>query len=115
MQDFFNQHNFGSDEIFWEAFCNKERNLALHEVKNIILLYGFITSFQMFSDVSVGLKIEIKEKNIIKLYNSIKELINMMDYDIIHFDSENEKIIFLNITFSSATGELRIEIPSVPG
>jgi len=101
--------------LYWKGFCNKDRNIAINEIENIANNYGFITDFHMFSDMEICIKIEIEEQNINKLYADLSNYITLNDYENINSKSKKERSIFLNITFLKSTGNLKIEVPIVPG
>lgn len=101
--------------IFWEAFCDKDRNVAINEIKEIINRYGFIVDSKMFSDVSMSFIVEIEELKIDKLYKSLKSHIKLKEFDFLNSDSKNETIVLINLTFTHGTGDFRIEAPPIPG
>lgn len=101
--------------IYWKGFSNKDRNIAIYEIENVVNQYGFIIDFQMFSDLELSIKIEIEEQNIYKLYMDLKTCLDLNVYEDLNSKSKNDRIILLNITFSKSTGNLRIRVPAVPG
>ena len=103
------------DTIFWTGYCNNERFAAIGEIEKVINSYGYITDFKEFSDVSLSIKIELEELNIDKLFTDLKKTIILDDFEGVNSISNRERIIFLNITFARSTGDLRIEVPAVPG
>lgn len=101
--------------FYWKAYCNKERHVAIHQIENIVNQYGFITDFHMFSDMEINLKIEIAENKIVRLYEALNEYMETGKYTDNGTQSTTERLIMLNITFTRSTGNLKIEIPNVPG
>jgi hypothetical protein len=101
--------------IFWTGYCNNERIIAISEIERIINNYGYITDFKQFSDISISIKIELEELNIDKLFNALKDYMSINDFEKINSTSNRERLIFLNVTFVKGTGDLRIEIPAIPG
>lgn len=101
--------------IFWTGYCNYERVVAISEIEKIINNYGYISDFKHFSDISLSIKIELEELNIDKLFNALNDFMNINDFEKINSSSNRERIIFLNVTFVKGTGNLRIEIPAIPG
>jgi len=99
----------------WKGFSNKDRNAVINEIENIINRYGFITDFHMFTDMEICIKIETEEQNLYPLYSDLKNQITLNDYIDINSKSKKEHTIFLNITFLNSTGNLKIEVPAVPG
>jgi len=49
------------------------------------------------------------------LYNELIHNLGMDKFEPLNSNNKKERIIFLNITFSKGTGNLKIEVPSVPG
>ena len=101
--------------IFWTGYCNTERIIAISEMENIIANYGFITDFKRFSDFSLSVSIELEEKKIDNLYEALQSMMSLNDFAKINSTSNIERLIFLNLTFIKGTGELRVEVPAVPG
>lgn len=101
--------------FYWTGFCSKNRNQAISEIEQIISKHGFITDFKKFSDISISLVIEITERKIDLLYNELFEYMTLYDFNLLSSASENERTILLNITFTKGTGDLKIEVPAVPG
>jgi hypothetical protein len=96
-------------------YTNNDRHIAIYEIENITNQYGFITDFHMFSDVEINIKIEIEEANINNLYTDLKNYMTLSDYEVCHSKSNKECTILLNITFLKSTGDLRNDVPAVPG
>ncbi len=101
--------------IFWTAYTNDERHTAINKLQNVISRYGDIVDTKFFSDISLNLKIEIEELKIDGLYSELRQQVGIDNFDRLHSKSKRERVIFLNITFSSGTGNLKIELPAVPG
>lgn len=101
--------------IFWTGYCNKERIVATYEIEKIVNNYGYITDFKQYSDLSIMLKIELEELKIAPLHRALGRYISMNDTETPDSASEAERVIFLNLTFTCGTGDLRIETPAVPG
>ena len=101
--------------IYWKGFCSKDRNVAIYEIENIVNKYGFITDFRMSSDIEIGIKIEIEEQYICNLYDDLQNYLSIDGYEDLNLQSKKERLIFFNITFLKGTGNLKIEVPAVPG
>ena len=100
---------------FWTAYSNDERHTAIDKIQSVVSKYGDIIEFKFFSDISITLIIEIIESKIGKLNDELRNVIAIDKYN--HYDStsQNERTIYLNISFTKGTGNLKIEVPSVPG
>lgn len=106
------------NKINWKAFSDKNQHLILDQIKRTISdCNGSIIHFNLFSDLAISLTIEIEEKNINQLHQSLDNLISISELKSSDFNSESNKewIIFFNISFSSGKGELKREVLSVPG
>lgn len=115
MNDFFWAFLNKNEALHWKGFCNRDRNEAIYEIERIVSQYGFITDHHMFSDMELSLKIEIAEHNVQKLYTGLKSYLTMDDVGNLASESPKERSILLNITFVKSSGNLRIEVPAVPG
>jgi hypothetical protein len=105
-------------KLNWEAYSSDDRNKTIEETKAIISRNdGYIMNFNLFSDLALTLSIEIEEHRIAKLHEGLSQVLKVSDFDAgtINQESKKEWLIFLNISFTSGTGELKIKIPEVPG
>jgi hypothetical protein len=101
--------------FFWSGYCSKDRIVAISEIEKIVSAHGFITDFKLFSDVAISIQIESEELNIDKLYTSLSDYISLNAFEKLNSDSSDECLVSLNITFTKGTGDLKIEVPAVPG
>ncbi|MDH3652385.1 MAG: hypothetical protein OEQ53_22030 [Saprospiraceae bacterium] len=78
---------------------------------------GYITSFNMFSDLALNPSIEIEENGIQVLHKALSRILTVSDFDEkdINVESRKEWLIFMNISFGAGKGDLRRNIPAVPG
>ncbi|GAB3173609.1 hypothetical protein GCM10027291_30220 [Telluribacter humicola] len=103
------------EKIFWTGYSKEERHVAINMVKSVVSLYGDIVDFKLFSDLSITMVIEIEELKVDGLYNDLLKITGMEYFECLHSTSRRERRIYLNITFTRGTGNLLIEVPSVPG
>lgn len=103
------------ENIFWTGFSNDERHAAITKIQQVVSTYGDIIDVHLFSDLSLSMTIEIEEFKIDKLYDALTGEINMQKWEPLNFVSNKERNVYLNITFAKGTGNLKIEVPSVPG
>jgi hypothetical protein len=108
---FINKQNY----IFWKAVCREDRNAGISHTESAVSQFGFIVDFKMYSDMETVLRIEIAESKIDSLYDKLKTLLDMDDFELLHSDSDRERTVFLNITFPGGSGDLKIEGPIGPG
>jgi len=105
-------------KLNWQAFTNNDRNKVIDELKDIISDYdGFILNFNMFSDLTMSLSIEIEENKIVKLYQALSQILNVSDFETnsIRIESRKNWVIFMNISFSIGKGDLSVENRLFPG
>lgn len=103
------------NNLFWTGYSNAPRHEGINEIQKIISRFGDVTDFKFFSDISVTLIIEIKEANVDDLFDNLGKLIAMDGFEYLNSKSQKERTIYLNISFAKGTGDLIIEVPSVPG
>jgi hypothetical protein len=103
------------EKIFWKGYSSENRNNAIHYIEQSIIKYGYITDYHMFSDLEINFTIEIEESKINDLYTELGKRITMSESDPNISGTPQLHTIFLNVTFSNSTGDLRHTIPSVPG
>ena len=78
---------------------------------------GYILNFHMFSDLALSLSIEIPGNSIYQLHKALSTILNVSEFDPkdIRPASKKEWLIFVNISFGGGTGDLKKEVPAVPG
>ena len=103
------------EPIFWTGYSNQQRHIALGTIQNVISKYGDVIDFKMFSDVSISLIIEVEESKTEILYQNLKDIIAIDGFKPINPVSQRERTIYLNVNFTLGTGDLKIDVPSVPG
>lgn len=103
------------DRIFWTGFSHDERHAAIHNIQQVISVYGDIIDVHLFSDISLSLTIEIEEFKMDKLYDELSKMIRMQNTAPFNSTSTKERTVYLSITFAKGTGNLKIDVPAVPG
>ncbi len=101
--------------IFWTGFSDDERHIAINKIQNTVSKYGDIVDFHLFSDISLSMAIEIEELKIDKLYEELSKVIGLEQAECLNSSSTKERKLYLNITFAKGTGNLKIEVPTIPG
>lgn len=112
MEEFFKSHNTHS--IFWSAIGHGGRIEVIQACEDIINKFGFINEFKQFSDLALSMSIEVSPDKIRTLYESLKDNLRLDPFDFKEVN-ENTKNVFLNISFADGHGDLRVEVPQVPG
>ena len=101
-------------KIYWNGLSNDDRFKAISETISVINKYGTIANFLRFSDLSLGLSIEMEESCVEKLYAELGKKIHLtktsQDIDAC---SHDECLVMLNLTFTQGTGDLEIENPGL--
>ena len=106
------------NKLNWQVFSNQERIKAIEELKAIISKNdGFIMNFNLFSDLALSLTVEIEEHNINKLYSELGNTMSILEPKPENIDDNSKKDwwILMNVSFSKGKGNLKVEIPDVPG
>lgn len=101
--------------IFWAGFTNDERHSAITKIQRVVSKFGDIVDIHLFSDLSLSLTIEVQELKIDKLHEELSKIIGVEKAEDLNSISKTERTIYLNITFAKGTGNLKVEVPSVPG
>jgi hypothetical protein len=100
--------------FYWDGFSNCDRHQAISDVTSIIGKYGAILNFQRFSDLAMGISIEVEENVVDNLLASLREKIGVTTKEqTINPLSGKECLVMLNLTFIRGTGELEIENPGI--
>lgn len=100
---------------FLTGYSDQQRLTAIPEIEQIISRHGFITDFKMFSDISLSIVIEIPENQVAALYEELKTRIRLDDSPALPSDARRECTVYLNVTFTKGSGDLKQEVPNVPG
>ncbi len=101
--------------FFWKGFSGDDRHSAITAIQRVVSEYGDIVDVRSFSDISLSLTIEIEEHKIDRLYDQLTRIIEVERTEKINSTSKKERTLYLNVTFTKGTGNLKIEVPSVPG
>lgn len=100
---------------YWTAYTDLQRHIGIPIVETTISRWGHITDYKMFSDVVVTLTIEIEARKVDALYADLKAVVELDECPPLQSDSEMEIQIYLNMTFVKGTGNMKHEVPAVPG
>ncbi len=97
------------------GICSANRHTALSIIGQTVSRYGCIVDFKMFSDFSTGFVVEIEKHRIGQLHAELKKVMQMETFDAPESASAEPCILLLNVTFIHGKGDLRNEVPDVPG
>ena len=106
------------NKLNWQIFSNQNRNKSIEDLKRIINKHdGYIINFNIFSDIAISLMIEIEEYNILQLYEEIEEILTFSETKPKNINTNSTKTwwILMNLSFIQGTGDIKIDIPNVPG
>lgn len=77
--------------------------------------HGFIIDYKRFSDVSISMSIETEKRKVCSLYEALKEYMRVDDFEEFESNSSKECLVLLNVTFTKSTGDMKIDVPAIPG
>ena len=107
-----------SKKLNWSVYSKEPRLSVVDKLKEAISSNGgSITHFHMFSDLALSLRIEIECNQIANLHRSLSRVVSVSELEsgVVYPDSKQEWVLLLNVSFSDGKGELRKNIPAVPG
>ena len=99
--------------LYLTAICNSNRTEAISILEACIQKYGSIFDFSLFSDVSLALVIEINSADIPRMIHELESTL-LFNESLDAIQSMNYHV-YLNVTFTLGTGNMKHEIPEVPG
>jgi len=103
----------------WEGYSNGSRIEIIDKIKTAIQNSdGAIMNFNMFSDLALTLSIEIPANRMNDLHQALSKILSISIKDAEEVKDEcsiKEKMIYFNVSFTKGTGDLKNEIPDVPG
>lgn len=101
-----------------QGYSAGERNEVIDALKTTISRCdGYIIDFKMFSDLALAMNIEIPENKILDLYKGLQKIIKISGIEPERkiIQSEKDCTVLMNVSFSKGTGDMKIEVPDVPG
>lgn len=101
--------------IFWTAYSDQERHAAINQIQSLVAQFGDLVDIRLFSDISITMTIEIAECKIDNLHHALANRLKIDAFALLDSSSTKERTIYLNISFLHATGDLKQEVPAVPG
>lgn len=103
------------EKLFWTGFSTEERHSAINKIQIVVSGYGDIVDVHPFSDISLNITIEIEGHKIDKLYDELTRIMEVQRSEVLNSNSRRERTLYLNVTFTKGTGDLKVEVSSVPG
>ena len=96
---------------YWTALSTGDRLQAMAEINHVIDRHAIILNFQRFSDVALGMVLEVEECRVAELLTRLRELISVAGEEPEPSESQRDCLVMLNITFAKGSGNLEIEMP----
>ena len=102
---------------YWSGISKDERVKAIDEITGIVDRYATIMNFQKVSDISLSLMLEVRECDLKNLQEGLEKLMVLEGTfpGKNPVNSKRESIVFLNVTFTQGTGDMKTNIPHIPG
>lgn len=88
---------------------------GISEIERAIGPYGAILDFKMYSDVVIAFEIEAEAAKVRSLYASLAAVMEMEPFEVAVPETGQEVLVLMQVTFSQGTGNMRHEVPAVPG
>lgn len=101
--------------LFWKASTSKDRYLVIQEIEACVGQYGFISEFKQFSDLDMNLCLEVETNKITTLFKALQSILHVDDQGSNPDLNKSAQIIYLHLSFLNGTGDLKVEVPAVPG
>lgn len=99
---------------YWTGIIIGDKTASISDICSVIDKHGIILNSQRFSDISVGLLIEVEQKNLSDLFYHLESIMHIEGFGHEASDSSADCIVLLNVTFTKGTGDLLIEVPDIP-
>jgi hypothetical protein len=103
------------NRYYWSGISSEERMKAISDIQAIIDKYATIINFQRFSDIALGLILELEEEDLPSLRNELEHLLLIDETRVEKSGKEINCMILLNVTFVMGSGNMIIEVPEIPG
>lgn len=101
-------------KFYWQGISSDERLKAIGDITHAVDQYATILNFQRFSDVMLSMLVEVEECKVNSLYQSLKYIMIVEGFEDNVTNSNSACLIFLSVTFTKGTGDLKIEVPNIP-
>jgi hypothetical protein len=95
-------------KYYWTGISREDRTKTLHELTQVISRFGTVINFLRYSDIALGITIEIEENNVAEFYFQLQGLMEMDGFTSPAGESNNEVFVLMNISFLTGTGDLEI-------
>lgn len=100
---------------YFAGYNYQPRVQGIADIERAISPWGAILDFKLFSDVVIAFEIEVEAAKVMGLYASLAAVMEMEPFTQSVPDSAQEVLVMLQVTFAQGTGNMRHEVPAVPG
>jgi len=101
-----------------KAFASEDRHNIIESVQDIVNdSKCFLISYKMFSDLQMSMYIEMKEHRLLNFYHRLSKKIKLSVFDLNDYDVHSKKTcrVYLNVSFVKGVGNLKVNVPKIPG
>ncbi len=100
---------------YFTGYNYQARVQGIADITQAVSPWGAILDFKLFSDVVISFEIEVVAAKVGSLYASLAAVMEMEPFTQVVPDSQNEVLVLMQVTFAKGTGNMRHEVPAVPG
>ncbi|RIV20017.1 hypothetical protein DYU11_24210 [Fibrisoma montanum] len=101
--------------FYWVGYCEEDRLRATPQIARIINQHGALVNSNFFSDLATSFVIEVPADQIQALHTDLQQLIQLEDAQPLPSNGSYECTVLLNLSFARGSGNLKVEVPAVPG
>jgi hypothetical protein len=101
--------------LFWKAFARRGRTETIENIRMAVSKYGNIVDAKPFSDISLTFVIEVEQRRVEELFHALASQVVLDADGLPGMHTQREVVVYLNVDFPAATGDLRHETPAFPG
>ena len=101
--------------IYWSGICYGERMQSISDLTDLLNRYATILNHQFYSDISMGLLLEVNAADLPVLKKALEHLIRFQVQKEEQTVFKENYLVFLSLSFAKGHGDLAFEIPEIPG
>ncbi|CCH52847.1 hypothetical protein BN8_01881 [Fibrisoma limi BUZ 3] len=101
--------------FYWVGYCEEDRLKATPQIARVINKHGALINTNFFSDLATSFVIEVPADQIQALYAGLQEYMQLENIGPLPASGPYECTVLLNLSFAKGSGNLKVEVPSVPG
>lgn len=100
---------------YFTGYNYQSRAQGIADITQAVGPWGAILDFKLFSDVVISFEIEVIAAQVHSLYASLAAVMEMEPFDVAVPETAQEVLVLMQVTFAKGTGNMRHEVPAVPG